>query len=196
MPADRIEFLAPAGAIKPTGAWSLAVRAGDFVFVAGMRGIDPATNMLVEGAEARIRQAFLNMKTIIEASRRHVASCRAARGLCHRYASLSASREQNSGRALGRRTLPAAHHRRGGPAQSGRYRGGGGHVLLPGRTARVMEGVVRADHAAQTAMRSFSISTVRRPPSCDSDFAEARICVEAEVMPPALSLTSAMLAAT
>jgi enamine deaminase RidA (YjgF/YER057c/UK114 family) len=67
MPADRIEFLATAGAIKPTGAWSLAVRAGDFVFVAGMRGIDPATNMLVDGAEDRIRQAFLNMKTIVEA---------------------------------------------------------------------------------------------------------------------------------
>ena len=68
MPADRIEFLAPAGAIKPTGTWSLAVRAGDFVFVAGMRGIDPATNMPVDGAEARIRQAFLNMKTIVEAA--------------------------------------------------------------------------------------------------------------------------------
>ena len=44
------------------------MRAGDFVFVAGMRGIDPATNMLVDGAEARIRQAFLNMKTIVEAA--------------------------------------------------------------------------------------------------------------------------------
>jgi len=39
MPHDKIEFLAPPGAIKPTGTWSLGVRAGDFVFVAGMRGI-------------------------------------------------------------------------------------------------------------------------------------------------------------
>jgi 2-iminobutanoate/2-iminopropanoate deaminase len=68
MPSDEIEVLSPAGAIRPTGTWSLAVRAGDFVFVAGMRGIDPVTNMLVDGAEARIRQAFLNMKTIIEAA--------------------------------------------------------------------------------------------------------------------------------
>ena len=67
MPSDRIEFLAPAGAIKPTGTWSLGVRAGDFVFAAGMRGIDPATNRLVDGAEPRIRQAFYNMKTIVEA---------------------------------------------------------------------------------------------------------------------------------
>jgi 2-iminobutanoate/2-iminopropanoate deaminase len=66
--ADDIEFLAPLDAIKPTGPWSLGVRAGDFVFVAGMRGIDPATNKLVDGDEARIRQAFLNMKTIVEAA--------------------------------------------------------------------------------------------------------------------------------
>jgi len=59
-----VKILAPAGAITPTGPWSLGARAGDFVFVAGMRGIDPATNALVAGDEARIRQAFANMQTI------------------------------------------------------------------------------------------------------------------------------------
>jgi enamine deaminase RidA (YjgF/YER057c/UK114 family) len=68
MPQDNIEFLSPPDAIKPTGPWSLGVRAGDFVFVAGMRGIDPQSNTLVDGDEARIRQAFLNMKTIVEAA--------------------------------------------------------------------------------------------------------------------------------
>src|SRR6202035_1419525 len=68
MSPDDIEFLAPHGAIKPTGPWSLGVRAGDFVFVAGMRGIDPTTNKLVDGDEARIRQAFLNMKMIVAAA--------------------------------------------------------------------------------------------------------------------------------
>jgi len=68
MPSDDIEFLSPPGAIKPTGPWSLGVRAGDLVFVAGMRGIDPATNKLVDGDEARIRQAFLNMQTIVTAA--------------------------------------------------------------------------------------------------------------------------------
>lgn len=68
MPSDRIEFLAPVKAIKPTGPWSLGIRAGDFVFVAGMRGIDPATDRLVEGVEPRIRQAFQNMKTVVEAA--------------------------------------------------------------------------------------------------------------------------------
>jgi enamine deaminase RidA (YjgF/YER057c/UK114 family) len=59
-----VKILAPAGAIAPTGPWSLGARAGDFVFVAGMRGIDPATNVLVAGDEARVRQAFANMMQI------------------------------------------------------------------------------------------------------------------------------------
>ena len=46
---NGVKTLSPAGAIKPTGTWNLGTRAGDFVFVAGMRGIDPATNQLVQG---------------------------------------------------------------------------------------------------------------------------------------------------
>ena len=65
---DDIEFLSPSNAIKSTGTWSLGVRAGDFVFVAGMRGIDPATNALVNGDEARVRRAFLNMQMIVAAA--------------------------------------------------------------------------------------------------------------------------------
>jgi enamine deaminase RidA (YjgF/YER057c/UK114 family) len=61
---NGVKTLAPPGAIKPTGTWNLGTRAGDFVFVAGMRGIDPNTNMLVAGEEARVMQAFLNMQMI------------------------------------------------------------------------------------------------------------------------------------
>ena len=64
--ASRVRTLSPEGAIKPTGTWSLGTRAGAFVFVAGMRGIDPKTNNLVQGDEARILQAFQNMKVIAE----------------------------------------------------------------------------------------------------------------------------------
>ena len=63
---NGVKTLAPDGAIKPTGEWNLGTRAGDFVFVAGMRGIDPKTNTLVQGDEARIMQGFLNMKLIAE----------------------------------------------------------------------------------------------------------------------------------
>jgi enamine deaminase RidA (YjgF/YER057c/UK114 family) len=62
-----VKTLAPAGAIESTGTWALGVRAGDFVYVAGMRGIDPKTNALVEGDQARVRQGFLNMQLIAEA---------------------------------------------------------------------------------------------------------------------------------
>src|SRR6266853_1853502 len=44
-----VKTLAPAGAIKPTGTWNLGTRAGDFIYIAGMRGIDPKTDALVEG---------------------------------------------------------------------------------------------------------------------------------------------------
>jgi 2-iminobutanoate/2-iminopropanoate deaminase len=50
---NGVKTLAPEGAIKTTGTWDVGTRAGDFVFVAGMRGIDPKTNTLVQGDEAR-----------------------------------------------------------------------------------------------------------------------------------------------
>ena len=71
----RVRTLHPSGAIKPTGTWSVGARAGDFIFVAGMRGIDPASNALVEGEEPRIRQAFRNMTAIAASERAHVTDC-------------------------------------------------------------------------------------------------------------------------
>ena len=59
-----VQYLSPEGAINPTGTWTVGSRAGDYVFVAGMRGIDPDTNTLVDGDEARVRQGFLNMQLI------------------------------------------------------------------------------------------------------------------------------------
>jgi enamine deaminase RidA (YjgF/YER057c/UK114 family) len=47
-----VRTLDPPGAIKAEGTWSLGTRAGDFVFVAGMQGVDPATNRLVADPEA------------------------------------------------------------------------------------------------------------------------------------------------
>ncbi len=75
MADGRVRILSPERAIAPTGPWSLGVGAGDFIFVAGMRGIDPASNTLVDGEEARIRQAFTNMKTIAESAGATLADC-------------------------------------------------------------------------------------------------------------------------
>jgi 2-iminobutanoate/2-iminopropanoate deaminase len=64
MAPNGVRIVSPAGAIEPTGTWNLAARAGDFLYIAGMRGIDPATNALVPGDAPRIRQAFANMAHI------------------------------------------------------------------------------------------------------------------------------------
>jgi 2-iminobutanoate/2-iminopropanoate deaminase len=72
---NGVKTLNPPGAIKTTGTWDVGTRAGDFVFVAGMRGIDPKTNTLVQGDEARIKQAFLNMKLIAESEGAGLTDC-------------------------------------------------------------------------------------------------------------------------
>jgi enamine deaminase RidA (YjgF/YER057c/UK114 family) len=41
---NGVKTLNPSDAVKTEGTWSLGARAGDFIFVAGMQGIDPATN--------------------------------------------------------------------------------------------------------------------------------------------------------
>ncbi|MSO67626.1 MAG: RidA family protein [Pseudolabrys sp.] len=70
-----VKILSPKGAIAPTGTWSVGVRAGDFVFVAGMRGIEPSSNIMLEGEEARIRQAFTNMETIAASEGASLITC-------------------------------------------------------------------------------------------------------------------------
>jgi enamine deaminase RidA (YjgF/YER057c/UK114 family) len=73
--ARAVEILSPPGAIKPTGPWSLGARAGDFVFVAGMRGIDPASNTISGTEEERIHRAFMNMKMIAAAEGASLRDC-------------------------------------------------------------------------------------------------------------------------
>lgn len=72
---NGVRTLAPPGAIKTEGTWNLGARAGDFVFVAGMQGVDPATNKLVADPEGRIRQAFLNMKLIARSEGASLKDC-------------------------------------------------------------------------------------------------------------------------
>ena len=76
MPAQGgLRILSSDGAIKPIATWGLGARAGDFVFVAGMRGIDLANNAILGSEEERIRQAFTNMKMITESEDASLASC-------------------------------------------------------------------------------------------------------------------------
>ena len=70
-----VRILSPEGAIKPTGTWSLGARAGDFVFVAGMRGIDPATDALVAGPEQRITTSISEHAVIANSEGASLANC-------------------------------------------------------------------------------------------------------------------------
>jgi 2-iminobutanoate/2-iminopropanoate deaminase len=72
---NGVRTLDPPGAIKAEGTWSLGARAGDFVFVAGMQGVDPSTNKLVADPQGRIRQAFLNLKTIAQSEGASLQDC-------------------------------------------------------------------------------------------------------------------------
>ncbi len=65
---DRPTVIHTPKAAAPTGPFVQAVRAGDFVFVAGQRGIEPGTGALVAGVREKVRQAFENIRAILEAA--------------------------------------------------------------------------------------------------------------------------------
>lgn len=72
---NGVRTLNPPGSIKVEGTWSLGARAGDFVFVAGIQGVNPATNKLVADPEGRVRQAFLNIKAIAQSEGATLQDC-------------------------------------------------------------------------------------------------------------------------
>jgi enamine deaminase RidA (YjgF/YER057c/UK114 family) len=72
---NGVRTLNPPGAIKAEGTWSLGTRAGDFVFVAGMPGIDPATNTMVRDPAAQVRQAFVNIRLIAQSEGASLQDC-------------------------------------------------------------------------------------------------------------------------
>ncbi len=72
---NGVKILEPQGSIQAKGNWSLGARAGDFIFLAGLRGVDPATNKLVEDPQDRIRQAFQNIKPIAASEGANLQDC-------------------------------------------------------------------------------------------------------------------------
>lgn len=62
-----IERITPPGVPAPRGPYSPAVRAGDFIFVAGQGPIDPATNQMSFGdIRHETRLVLNNIKKILE----------------------------------------------------------------------------------------------------------------------------------
>lgn len=50
------------------GTYSQAVQVGDFVYMSGQIGLDPATMVVVEGIDAQIVRVFENLKAVAEAA--------------------------------------------------------------------------------------------------------------------------------
>jgi enamine deaminase RidA (YjgF/YER057c/UK114 family) len=73
--SNGVRTLGPPGLFRVEGAWSLGARAGDFVFLSGMPGIDPATNRIVGDPEEQVRQAFLNIRRIAESEGATLRDC-------------------------------------------------------------------------------------------------------------------------
>jgi 2-iminobutanoate/2-iminopropanoate deaminase len=66
MPKRTIE--APAAG-KPVGPYSQAIVAGNWIFVSGEKGVDPATGKIVDGGIApQTGQALTNVKAILKAA--------------------------------------------------------------------------------------------------------------------------------
>lgn len=51
---------------KAIGPYSTLTRAGGVCYVSGMLGVNPETGKLAEGVEAQARQAFDNLRTVLE----------------------------------------------------------------------------------------------------------------------------------
>ena len=63
----QLEVIQTDKAAAPIGPYSQAIRAGEFIFVAGEKGIDAKTNKIVEGGiVAETRQTLENIKNILE----------------------------------------------------------------------------------------------------------------------------------
>lgn len=66
---QEIQVIESEQAAKPIGPYSQAIRANGFIFVAGEKGIDPATDQMVSGGvPAETRQTLENIRTILEAA--------------------------------------------------------------------------------------------------------------------------------
>lgn len=63
------KIIATEKAPKAIGPYSVGVSTGQLVFTAGQLGLDPVSNILVEGGiQAQTRQAFINLVGVLEAA--------------------------------------------------------------------------------------------------------------------------------
>ena len=58
----------PSNSAKPQGPYTPALISGDFLFISGQVGLDPATGKIVEGGTlAQLKQVLSNLNTLLKA---------------------------------------------------------------------------------------------------------------------------------
>lgn len=62
------KIIATPNAPAAIGTYSQAVQVGDFVYMSGQIGLDPATMQMVDGIDAQIVRVFENLKAVAEAA--------------------------------------------------------------------------------------------------------------------------------
>jgi 2-iminobutanoate/2-iminopropanoate deaminase len=65
---SQIKTISSDALARPAAAFSHAVIAGNLIFVAGQSGVDFSTGKLEPSFEKQARQAFINLKKVLEAS--------------------------------------------------------------------------------------------------------------------------------
>lgn len=62
---SKRKVISTSNAPAAIGPYSQAIRAGQFLFLSGQLGMDPATGALPQGIEAQTRQALANLKAVL-----------------------------------------------------------------------------------------------------------------------------------
>lgn len=63
-----LRAISAAGAPSALASYSPAIDTGQFVFLAGQIGLDPATGQLAEGIEAQVERAIRNLMSVLDAA--------------------------------------------------------------------------------------------------------------------------------
>ena len=63
-----LRAISTAGAPSALANYSPAIDTGQFVFLAGQIGLDPATGQLAEGIEAQVERALRNLMSVLDAA--------------------------------------------------------------------------------------------------------------------------------
>ncbi|KAJ2972620.1 hypothetical protein NQ176_g7054 [Zarea fungicola] len=73
--SSGVSIYNPSNFFNATGPWSIMSKAGDTLYIAGMRGIYPSNGTLAPTGMPRVRQAYENIATLLKMQGTDLYSC-------------------------------------------------------------------------------------------------------------------------